>query len=223
MPTIHEQLTDQFYRWEIRGRGWWLFKEPVHPEPPFVPFESHELPETPVVDDGRRPTLLSSLWRKVAAPPPVPPVIPQEEEEPEPIPLVRDTLAEFVASLPDKLDVSKDAFEQFLLNLSMCREPIAFELLGMHKKVTTQFAAHPDDASLLSRQLQSFFPEAVFVPGNRSLERALEGVAGDEPIAAEFGLAGEFMLPLASGGKIDPFVGVVGALSGLRQGEIGLL
>jgi hypothetical protein len=221
MGTIHEQLSERFYTWERRGRGWQLYGEPVYPEPPFVPFEHHALPEAPIIDDGRRPTLLSSLWKKVAAPPPVPPVIPEPQEEPEPIPLIREPLAEFQASLPDKLDISKDAFEQFLINLSMCREPIAFELLGTHKKVITQFAAHPEDAPLLSRQLQAFFPEAVFVPGNRVLDRAWDQTMAGEPLAVEFGLAQEFMLPLASG-KIDPFIGIVGALSALQPGELGL-
>ena len=226
MSRIEDQLSEQFHRWELCGRGWRLYDAPVHPEPPFVPFVGHYLPPEPVIDDGRRPTFLSSfvqkLSRKLAAEEPAPPVIPQEEEEPEPIPLVRDTLVEFVASLPDKLDIARESFEQFLSSLSMCREPIAFELVGAHKKITTQFAVHPEDAPLLSRQLQAFFPEAVFVPGNRVLENAWGQAAGDEPLAVEFGLAHEFMLPLASGGKTDPFVGIVGALSGLQQGEIGL-
>ena len=38
MPTAHEQFSEQFRRWELRGRGWQVFDEPVHPEPPFVPF-----------------------------------------------------------------------------------------------------------------------------------------------------------------------------------------
>jgi len=225
MSRVEEQISEQFHRWELRGRGWQLYDEPVHPEPPFVPFDGHYLPSEPIPDDGRRPTFLSSLVQRLSSglstQKAIPPVIPEPEEEPEPIPLVRDTLAEFVASLPDKLDVSRDSFEQFLLNLSMCHEPIAFELLGTHKKVITQFAASPQDGPLLSRQLQSFFPEAVFVPGNRVLEKAWEQTTGEEPLAVEFGLARELMLPLASG-KIDPFVGIVGALSALQPGEIGL-
>lgn len=225
MSKVEDQISEQFHRWELRGRGWQLYDEPVHPDPPFVPFDGHYLPPEPIPDDGRRATFLSSLVQRLSSGlstnKPTPPVIPEPEEEPEPIPLVRDTLVEFVASLPDKLDVGRDSFEQFLLNLSMCHEPIAFELLGMHKKVITQFAASPHDAPLLSRQLQSFFPEAVFVPGNRVLEKAWEQTTTDEPLAVEFGLAQEFMLPLASG-KIDPFIGIVGALSGLQSGELGL-
>jgi Type IV secretion-system coupling protein DNA-binding domain len=225
MSRVEDQLSEQFHRWELRGRGWTLYDEPIHPEPPFAPFDGHYLPSEPIPDDGRRATFLSSLVQRLSSglstQKPAPPVIPEPEEEPEPIPLLRDTLTEFVASLPDKLDVSRDSFEQFLLNLSMCREPIAFELLGTHRKVITQFAASTHDAPLLSRQLQSFFPEAVFVPGNRVLEKAWEQTTGDEPLAVEFGLAREFMLPLASG-KIDPFIGIVGALSALQPREIGL-
>jgi hypothetical protein len=225
MSRIEEQISEQFHRWELRGRGWRLYDKPVCPEPPFVPFDGHYLPPELIPDDGRRATFLSSLVQRLSSGlstnKPTPPVIPEPGGEPEPIPLVRDPLAEFQASLPDKLDISKDAFEQFLINLSMCREPIAFELLGTQKKVITQFAAHPEDAPLLSRQLQAFFPEAVFVPGNRVLDRAWDQITSDEPLAVEFGLAQEFMLPLASG-KIDPFIGIVGALSALQPGELGL-
>src|SRR5580704_135874 len=101
MPTAHEQFSEQFRHWELRGRGWQVFDGPVHPEPPFVPFHGHHLLETPIVDDGRRPTVLSSLFRKLTAPRPEPSaVIPEPENEPEPTSLVRDSLIEFQASLP---------------------------------------------------------------------------------------------------------------------------
>src|SRR5947209_6265664 len=158
MPSVHEQLSQQFYQWELRGRGWNVYRQPIHPEPPFVPFFGHSLPDEPVVDDGRRPTFLGSivqsLSRKLSTAPPL--LVPADAEpEPEPEWLIRDPQVELSASLPDKLDVSKEAFEQFLLNLSSCREPTAFELLGTEKKVTAQFAAHPSDAPLLRRQLQA--------------------------------------------------------------------
>jgi hypothetical protein len=225
MSRLEEQLSEQFHQWERRGRGWQVFDGPVSPEPPFVPFHGHYLPDAPPIDDGRRPTFLSSLVQKVSGKlsteAAAPPVIPEPEAEPKPTALIRDPSIEFQASLPDKLDISKEAFEQFLLNLSLCSEPIAFELLGTHKCVTAQFAATTNDASLLRRQLQAFFPEAVFVPRTGALEQAWDISAGDEVLAVEFGLAHEFMLPLASG-KLDPFIGIIGALSELRSGELGL-
>src|SRR6266404_74891 len=103
----------------------------------------------------------------------------------------------------------------------MCREPTTFELLGTHNKITAQFAAHPGDAPLIHRQLQAFFPEVVFVPRAGVLEQAWETSTGDEVLAVEFGLAREFMLPLANG-KMDPFIGLIAALAELQQGELGL-
>src|ERR1035441_5368279 len=134
MPSVHEQLTEQFRQWELRGRGWQVFPEPVSPEPPFVPFYGHYLPDTPVVDDGRKPTLLSSFVRKlsqtISTERADPPVIAESEEEPEPMPLTRGPLTELQTSLPAKLDIGAEAVAQFLRNLALCREPIAFELLG---------------------------------------------------------------------------------------------
>ena len=134
MSRLDQSLSERFYRWEKRGRGWQVFPEPVSPEPPFVPFHSLHLPAPPPVDDGARPTFLSSFVRKLSQKlsteaPPVP-VEAEPEEEPELTPLIRGSLVELQASLPDKLDISREAFEQFFLNLSLCREPIAFELLG---------------------------------------------------------------------------------------------
>jgi len=221
MSSVHEQLTEQFRLWEMRGRGWQVFEEPVFPEPPFVPFNGHYLPAAPRTDDGHRLTFLNSLFKKLSGEKPASPPESQDEEEPEPTPLIRDSLIEFQACLPGKLDIPKELFEQFLLNLSLCREPITFELLGTHKKVTAQFSAASDDAPLLSRQLQAYFPEAVFLSRKGALEEAWDVSFGDEVLAVEFGLAREFMLPLASG-KLDPFIGIIGALAELQQGELGL-
>jgi len=225
MSRLDEQLSEQFHCWEQRGRGWQVFDEPVFPEPPFRPFEGHYLPAAPPIDDGVRPTFLSSLVHKLsgklsteAAPPSA---VPEPEDEPEPTPLIRESLTELQASLPEKLDIPKEAFEHFLLNLSLCREPIAFELIGTHKKVAAQFVAGENDAPLLRRQLQAYFPEAVFIPREGVLEQAWETSQGDEALAVEFGLKHEFMLPLQSG-KFEPFIGIVGAMAELQPGELGL-
>jgi len=220
MPSVHEQLSEQFYKWEARGRGWQVFEEPVYPEPPFVPFHGHYLPEAPAVDDGRKPTFLSSIFRKISQNTP-PSVIAEVEEEPEPTPLVRDSLVEFQTSLPADLDIGKEAFEQFLRNLALCREPVAFELIGINGRVSVQFVAGQHDAPQVCRLLQSYFPEATFQPKGDNLQQAWESCEGDEILVYEFGLAREFMLPLASG-KLDPFIGMVGALSEMSRGDLGL-
>src|ERR1019366_9087338 len=203
MPSVHKQLTEKFRQWELRGRGWQLFSEPVYPEPPFVPFHGHYLSDTPVVDDGRRPTFLSSfvqrLSRKLSTEPAPEPVEPEPEEEPEPEPLVRDGLVELETSLPAKLDIGKEAFDQFFRSLALCREPVAFELLGTAGRVSVQFATGEDDASQVRRQLQAYFPEAVFRPRESALEQFWNDCEGDDALVVEFGLAREFMFTLASG------------------------
>ena len=49
---VARSLTEQFYRWELRGRGWFMWPEVVQLEPPFRPFEGHYLPSSAYVDDG---------------------------------------------------------------------------------------------------------------------------------------------------------------------------
>lgn len=223
MPSAHEQLSEQFHRWEVRGRGWKVYGQPVYPEPPFVPFQRLYLPETPVEDDGRRPTILSSLVQKLARKIALPTqtAVVEPEEEPEPIALTRDSLVEFQASLPADLDIARDSFEQFLRNLALCREPVAFELLGMHERVLVQFAASADDASLVRKQLQAHFPDVQFRQLAGMLETEWDESPDGEALAVEFGLEREFMLPLASG-KLDPFIGIIGALAELQAEEFAL-
>lgn len=224
MPTAHEQLSKQFYQWEHRGRGWKVFNGPVHLEPPFIPLNFNLFPDTPPVDTGSRPGFLGSLVRgvaqKLAAQPPQP-VEPEPEEEPEPIPLVRESLVELQTSLPADLDIAKDEFAELLSNLSLCREPIAFELMGIQKKVTAQFVAASQDAPSVRRQLHAYFPEAVFKPRENVLAQAWDTCSGEEELVVEFGLGREFMFSLASG-KLDPFIGIVGSLSELQADELGL-
>lgn len=223
MAWIDEEVSAQFAHWELRGRGWQVWPEPVEPEPPFVPFTGYAPHTSQFADDGRRPHPLISALTKLGflmkSPPPEEP----EEPAPEPEPriLQRSDLVELQTSLPASLNIPKEVFEQFLSNLSLCHEPIAFELLGVSKKVTAQFAVHEDDASLMRRQLEAYFPEAVFQKQEGALEKAWYSSTGEQILVVEFGLEREFMFPLASG-KLDPFIGIIGALSELRDAELGL-
>ena len=224
MPSAHEHFSKQFQTWEKRGRGWQVFDEPVYPEPPFIPFSFRSMTETPVVDNGVRPSFLGSLFRKLAVPPPPPSppeAEPEPEEEPQPTPLIRDALVELQVTLPADLDISRDSMERLFGNLSLCREPIAFELLGTPKRVLAQFAASEGDATLVRKQLSAYFPGVSFRERSGTLEQAWDGSDGENVYAVDFGLEREFMLPLATG-KLDPFIGIVSALAGLQSGELAL-
>ncbi len=223
MAWLDEDVSAQFARWEERGRGWKVWPYPVEPEPPFVPFAGYVSSNPQFLDDGRRPNPLTAALTKLGLliKPSEPGSPPEPEPEPEPRPLERTNLVELQTSLSVKLDLPKEVFEQFLLNLSLCHKPIAFELLGLCQKVAVQFAAHLDDAPLVRRQLQAHFPDAVFQPARNPLAKVWEACVGDQVLAVEFGLELEFMFLLASG-KLDPFIGIIGALSELQPGELGL-
>jgi hypothetical protein len=94
-------------------------------------------------------------------------------------------------------------------------------VIDSHTVISVQFVAGQYDAPQVRRQLQAYFPEATFQPKTDNLQQAWESCPGEEMLAIEFGLAREFMLPLASG-KLDPFIGMVGALSELSPGDLGL-
>jgi hypothetical protein len=112
MAWLDEKLTEQFYAWELRGRGWQVYDSPVDVEPPFRPFYGHFAPSSQSVDDGRNPTAISSFFerfREKLAPetkqadkeyPP--------EEEPEPTWLSRDSLQEIAVSLPSNLQTPRE-------------------------------------------------------------------------------------------------------------------
>ena len=220
MPSAHEYFSQQFQKWEERGRGWQVFDQPVQPEPPFVPFLRRAMTDNPVVDDGCRPSFLGSLFRGLA-PKPAPVVEPEPEEEPEPTPLVRDSLVELQVALPADLDIARDSFEQLFRSLALSREPVVFELLGTHRRVLAQFAASVEDAPTVQRQLTAHFPDVQFRQQTGTLEQAWDTGSGDEACAVEFGLEREFMFPLATG-NLDPFIGIVGALAGMQPGELAL-
>jgi hypothetical protein len=223
MGRLDETVSGQFAKWEMRGRGWQVWPYPVPPEPPFRPFRFQLPRPNPEIDDGRKPTFLSSIFSGIEKTlNPKPPVLSEEPEvEPEPDILQREPLVELRAMLPSDLDIPEKAFAAFLRQLSLCKEPIAFELLGTAKGVTVQFAAHTDDVSLLHRQLNAYFPEAAFVTGENGLELEWDSCEGDDMLIVEFGLAREFLFPLA-GGKLDSFIGIVAALTGLRPEETAL-
>jgi hypothetical protein len=151
-PTLPERLTEQFYTWELRGRGWQEFAYPVVLEPPYVPFPGYFLPQ--IKDDGHRPSFLGRLIapaRPVEEPP--------EIEEPEVESFATDEpLIECVVSLPREEAVKAESAERFLLALSGTELPLAFEVVGLPDQIRVQLVSRAPYAGLLANQLRAFFP-----------------------------------------------------------------
>ena len=227
MSEAEDRLSENFYQWELRGRGWQLSDEPVHPEPAFIPFQGHALAYRTRHDDGKRKTLLSSLIQKLSGEGDSrdTSTTPLENEEVSPQKLERSELREIKLSLPPECLVNKSVCENFLNSLRYCREPIAFELIGTSEGVSAQWVASEADAPILQQQLESHFSEAVHIPQDESsLENAWFSSEAEDAAIFEFGLENEFMTPLtcARSFEPDPFTALIAALSQLRENETAI-
>ncbi len=216
--SLPERLTQQFYAWELKGRGWQEFPYPVALEPPFRPFPGYVLP--PNRDDGYRPGLLERLFTPRRPGPEI-----AETLEPEPQTFESDeALIEFAVSLPSDAAVKAESAERFLLALSAAELPLAFEIVGLPETLKVQVVSRSPDAALLPNQLRAFFPEVSIQPEPEGLRQVWTRGAG-ETVLLHFGLAREFMLPLTSFRSLDPdpLLPLFGALSELAPGEAGLV
>jgi len=223
--TLSEQLTEDFYKWEQRGRGWLLWDFPVRLEPPFVPFISSIFTREPIVDDGRKPSLLTSLAEKVknkfASP--------EEQEKSEdyffsqgPEFLTESAdLASVTVSVPEGQKIDFDSTEQFLLNLKYCKFPVSFEIVGCFEEISFQVICRKPDFQTVIQQLRAYFPDAALYENQQpkcKLDRKKPSVIID------FGLSQEFMRPLKAfrGFEPDPLTGIVGSMGNLAEGEMAM-
>lgn len=225
-------LTEAFYAWELYGRGWYFWEYPVALEPPFRPFFHYAALPQQVVDDGRRPTFLSSVAERLRSltrsPAPAEPVAlpPHLYEEPVPeIEISDEPLTELWVSLPADHQVHKEVMEHFLVGLTYARYPISFEVVGCASTISVGFSCRVPDQPHLSEQLMAHVPEAVIKEEPNYVRGILADTAGKETTIVDFGLSHEFMLPLLPARRfdIDPLISVAGSLSDLASGEVGLL
>lgn len=226
-----ELLTEQFYAWERRGRGYTVWPYPVPLEPPFRPFYGHELPQALVVDDGRRPSLFGRLaeWMlggQAGRPEEEtgPAAEPEDEESPN-YGEDNEPLVELQLSLPAALKAGQELFEQFLIGLGGCAYPLSFEVIGEADAITLQLVLRESDAGPARRQLAAYFPEVVVGAEPNFLRSRWRPDPRSRAAVVEFGLAQEFMMPLRTVRSLDldPLIGLVGALGGLTAGELGVM
>lgn len=223
-----ESLTRQFYRWEQRGRGWNVWDDPVEIEPPFVPFFfSSYRGRSDIIDDGRKPTFLSSLFdslRETSSPGDehdgaVADEFP-DDIQPTPLADVPPVCELTVSPLQDGR-VTSEQLDQYLLSLSSCDFPVTFEVLGTIQQISLQVACHKPDLLHVESSLKAYFPGLVVARAEHTLDK----IKGRNTLVVDFGLSEEFMRPLRTFQHFDPdpLTGIVTALENLKPGESGLL
>jgi Type IV secretion-system coupling protein DNA-binding domain len=228
-PSREELLTKQFYEWELRGRGWQVWQEPVELEPPFRPFFGHFASAIGVADDARKPTIMSSFLDRLRgrqAIPSIDEIKVETDEEPEPKADTYDAPhIEFRISAPQTLKVSKEISELFLFSLDVCRGPLSFEILASGGGIDVLLVSREFDALHVRSQLTAYFPDAIVREGPATPNQIQRLDDGKESIAVGLGFSNEFMLPLATPRNLDhdPLIAIVGAFANVRQDEQGLL
>lgn len=228
--SASDLLTQQFYNWEIRGRGWMVWPDPVELEPPFRPFEGHVLPPSFFTDDGRQGTFFTSIADRFrgllgVSTPTLPDDSAVKEPDANALTVSEEEIIELQLSLPREMQPSPDVFEQCVFSLAYCRSPISFEVFGDKTTLTVQVVCRAPDANSVFSQLKNHFPDAVITPVRSFLADRLANAESLHTEIHEFGLEREFMLPLRLGNElaVDPMVTLCGALEQLYETELGIL
>jgi len=219
ISLMSEQLTAQFYEWEILGRGWLYANEPVDLEPPFTPFFGHYMSREPIIDDGLRHTLLSSIVSVFQKKKPVELVEQMPEVSYDLFPFDDDSaLVALKLIIPKETKTSLEDTEQLLSMLLYCTLPISFEIIGTFKEINIQFVCRETDVLYIKSQLVTFFRDISVLEIDINQHPL---IIEETPVATiDFGLLEEFMRPLSQGeSSIDSFTGMFSILEHLREGE----
>lgn len=216
-----EQLTLQFYRWENRCRGWYVYPFPVDPEPPFEPFIGHFLSEGEIIDDGRKETLLSSFIKSFTSEEKKPKPKPKQKE-PEPFAAIDTTASDLVSLgllLPEGYKTRFVDFEQLFVMFSFAEHPITFEIHSDQKEITMRLICSAFDARFIESQLKGYFPEIV-LECTDAIDAPLF-IDYKEAFVQDFGLSEEFTRPMLTHASIDhdPYVALFSLLEHLDAGE----
>jgi Type IV secretion-system coupling protein DNA-binding domain len=193
--SLQEQLTSQFYEWEVLGRGWIYAGSPVQLEPPFTPFFGHHISQKIITDDGVSHTFLSSITSLFRAP------AKQHhtnEETPTidytPFPFEDGSLICHTLSLPRRFVTDTNTLFTFLTMLSYVKQPMSIELHATQEKIKMCLVCRDDDAHYINIQLKTYFPSIGITS---SLELYEDVLDTQLPLATvDFGLEQEFMRPI---------------------------
>lgn len=229
MPSLAETLTAQFYAWERRGRGWYVWDQPVRLEPPFVPFERYLPTQKTVIDDARQPHVLEWLFRAIMRTDRQsdvgdPPWASEYTLGADPLP-GQPRYEELQVRLPEGADPSLELAEQILLSLASTTGFAAFELIGGEGQIVLQFVVPEYDAPSCRQTLKTYLPQASIA--QEEILAPLWLPRSELPtVVVDYGLSNEFMLPLRTSRSLslDPLLAFLSALRTVTgDDQVGVL
>ncbi len=119
-------LTNQFYEWERRGRGWTVAEYACDLEPPFSPFFGHFIEPGEIIDDGKRPSFWSALASGFTAPDKPANTGTPKEQDAYPYSGTSGQITIYAITLPKHFKQSTDRIGEFLVMLSYRKSPGQF-------------------------------------------------------------------------------------------------
>ena len=224
-------ITQSFYAWEYRLRGYDLYEYPVHPEPVYMPLYDIQAPLAPLGDDARRETLLSRLGASVKAlfeerPQEATPTPVDTNEASEPHLYVPDIdIVEIQIALPKDTAYPPNQFAHMLSALKGLRHPLSYELIGTPTHIAVQCTCRAVDATIVQSQLRSHFPEAVMTTQPHYLESQWSEGYGDAISIVDFGLSDICGLSLNTDTTRtnDPYISLIAALETVSEYECAVI
>ncbi|MBS1683184.1 MAG: type IV secretion system DNA-binding domain-containing protein [Bacteroidetes bacterium] len=225
--SLSERLTSQFYNWERIGRGWYVFNSPVELEPEFIPFFGHFMPQPPVIDDGKRHTVLSYLSESVRN------ALSPKKQAQEELQIEYETrayrfdseepLTAVSLSLPEGEKLRPDEIIQLLVMLSQTEAQISFEIIATGQSIRLQFVCRESDTLHVQSQVKAFLPKCIL--HDRSNELATFIVLNQYTQICDLGLKDEFTRPIAMPERfdVDPLTGLFGVLEHLQENDRAII
>lgn len=208
-----QKAVENFYDWEIKGRGYLLYPYPVKIEPKYREFY-RSYGNTEYVDDGKVPRLFERLFSNNT------PVANEEsyvEKPPKPYEY-SSSLVQLKICFPEKHDFKSSLSVEFLNMLSDSKGQVSFEIIGKQESLEIQFVCHTKDQKRILHLLKAYFPNSIVT------ESGLEDFPFEiekEILIADFGYNEEFMRPINT--SIDALTSVMSTFENLYGNDVAML
>jgi hypothetical protein len=208
-----ETAVENFYDWELKGRGYLLFSYPVNLEPKYRDFYHSHTTNTEYIDDGKVPTFFEKLFSGKK-------LVINEENEEEKLPKQYEYspfLKQFKICFPCKQDFDDSLSIEFLNMLSESVNQISFEIIGKHNFIEIQIVCSIEDDKRILHLLNAYFPNSIITTSNPNLPFNSDS----KILIVDFGYNEEFMRPINS--SIDGLTSLFAVLENLGIYEIVML
>lgn len=208
----------------IRGQGNRVpYQFPVNLEPPFVPYEHGRLNNMDVtflgLDGPFEPNPIKRFFQGLTAVSSEITYLPPEYKR-------KDLMVVRKLALPAQLDSSPQLAEQFLVGMTLS-DRASFELIGTKDGITLQMTCERSSVGTLTSQLETQYPQLSIQAQEDDLMIKLIDESSDDSFFyfAEYGLKNTHCYPILtfSNWRVDPLLVAIGALSGLKGDDWGLL